>query len=404
MKEINLRKWKIVILSVVPFLAIGIIVLFISLKRSEVDYFLLHPVDVNYTILASCSVGYPKPLDMTFQHEGIVKNVLVREGDRVFKGQKLIELDNFKQRQQLAIDQASLKSIELKLKNARETILPNLRENLREAEFNLQMAKINLERYRKIESAGGIPKSELQRIENDYERALSRYNQAKTELENFEKSGQLAIFEKELEIARLRTEMSQRELEETVIKAPFDGEILKIHIQAGERTRPGSKALTLVENKRWNFILNVDQRELPFLRPGLKAYVILDAFPDRKIESEIVYICTEVRPETNTCELRIEVKEDLSFIKYGMAGKAEILAERFQQVLAFPARLIRQGMEGEFVWIWENNVAKKEKIKYERVGERLAIAKNLEPGTILLDAQSNANPRKIKPGKKAISL
>lgn len=399
-----LRRWKIVIFSVITLSAICILALFISLKRSEVDYFILRPIDIDYTILASCSVGYPKPLDMTFQQEGIVKDVLVREGDKVLKGQKLIELDNFKQRQQLAIDQASLKSIELKLKNARETILPNLRENLREAEFNLQIAKVNLDRYRKIESAGGIPRSELQRVENEYEKALSRYNQAKTEIENFEKSGQLAILEKEFEIARLRAELSQRQLEETVIKAPFDGEILKIHVQAGERTRPGSKALTVVENKRWNFILGVDQRELPFLRPGLKAYVILDAFPDRKIESEIVYICTEVSPETNTCELRIEIKEDVSFIKYGMAGKAEILAEKFNQVLAFPARLIRQGTEGEFVWIWKNNIAKKEKIKYKRVGERLAIAINLEPGTIILDAQSNANPRKVKPSKKSLSL
>lgn len=125
---------------------IVILVLFFSLRKTEVDYYVLKPVDFDYTILASCSVGYPKPLDMTFQQEGTVKEVLVKEGDAVKKGQPLIKLDDFKQKQQVAIDESSLKAIELRLKNAKEEMLPNLREKLREAEINLQQAKSTLER------------------------------------------------------------------------------------------------------------------------------------------------------------------------------------------------------------------------------------------------------------------
>ncbi len=394
---------KSLFLAAIVFVAI-ILILFLSLRKKEVDFFILKPVDFNYTILASCSVGYPKPLDMSFQQDGLIKEVYVKEGDGVKKGQKLIQLDDFKQRQQLAIEQNTLKSIELKLKNAREEILPNLKEKLREAELNWQQAKSLYDRYRQVEAAGGITKSDLDKAEKELEKAQARYNQAKTEMENFEKSGLLASLQNELEIARARVELAQRQLEETVLTAPFDGRVIGIDVQVGERVAPGRRVLTLIEDKKWNFVLNADQKELPFLKPGLKAYVVLDAFPERKIEAEIVYVCTEVNRETNTCELRIEVREDVSFIKFGMAGKAEIMAKRFEQVLAFPFRLIKKGPEGEFLWLWENGQARKQKIKYQRVGERLAIAQNLKPGQIILEASADANPKKLKPGKRALSL
>lgn len=397
------KKTKAIFLATIS-LVVLISILFIYFRKKEVAFFVLKPVDFDYTILASCSVGYPKPLDMSFQQEGVIKEVQVKEGDLVKKGQKLIQLDDFRQRQQLLIEQNALKSIELKLQNAREEILPNLKEKLKEAELNLQQAKSLLDRYRQVEAAGGVTKSDLDKAEREWEKAQARYNQAKTELDNFEKSGLLATLQNELEIARSRLELAQRNLEDTVLKAPFDGKIIRIDVQPGERVTAGRRALTIIEDKKWNFVLNADQRELPFLQPGLKAYVVLDAFPERKIESEIVYVCTEVNRETNTCELRIEVREDVSFIKFGMAGKAEILAKRFEQALAFPFRLVKKGPEGEFVWLWEEGQARKQAINYQRVGERLAIAQNLKPGQIILDAPAEANSKKIKPGKKALSL
>ncbi len=282
--------------------------------------------------------------------------------------------------------------------------MPNLKEKLKEAELNLQQAKSLLDRYRQVEAAGGVTRSDLDKAEKEFEKAQARFNQAKTELDNFEKSGLLANLQNELEIARSRIELAQRNLEETVLKAPFDGKVIGIDVQTGERVTAGKGVLTMLEDKKWNFVLNVDQKELPFLKPGLKAYVVLDAFPERKIESEIVYVCTEINRETNTCELRIEVREDVSFIKFGMAGKAEILAKKFEQALAFPFRLIKKSPEGEFVWIWEEGQARKQTIDYQRVGERLAIARNLKPDQIILDAPSDASPKKLKPGKKALSL
>lgn len=394
---------RYIFLAIIALVAI-ILTLIFSFRKKEVAFFILKPIDFDYTILASCSVGYPKPLDLSFQQEGVVKEVHVKEGDQVKKGQKLIQLDDFKPRQQLLIEQSSLKSIELKLQNAREEILPNLKEKLKEAELNLQQAKSMLDRYRQVEQAGGVTKSDLDKAEKEWEKALSRYNQAKTELDNFEKSGLFATLQNELEMARSRLELAQRYMEETVLKAPFDGQIIRIDVQPGERVTAGRRVLTIIEDKKWNFVLNADQRELPFLKPGLKAYVVLDAFPERKIESEIVYVCTEVNRETNTCELRIEVREDVSFIKFGMAGKAEILAKRFEQVLAFPFRLVKKGPEGEFVWVWEEGQARKQKIDYQRVGERIALAQNLKPGQIILDAPAEVNSKKIKPGKKTLTL
>ncbi len=382
--------------------AAAVIVLFIvnSLKKTEADAYVLKPIDLNYTILANCTVDFPLPLDMTFLREGVVRSVEVKDGDPVVKGRKIIQLDDFEARRNAAISADTLRAAELRLKNAREEILPNLQEKLKEYEVNLEQARLMLKRYTELEAAGGISKAELEKAEKEYQRALSQYNQQKLELENFSKSGRLADLESQVSIARAQLELAEKALADMSLSSPFDGTILKVHVQPGQKATPASKAVTIKESAPWQLVLNVDQKELPFLRSGLRALISLDAYPEESIEGEVSYVCAEVDKERNTCELRVEVKEEKPFIKSGMAGKAEILAETYRNVLAAPARFIKKDLAGNYVWIWTGSKAELRKAVFRPVGERWVILEGLEEGTMLLDVELSAAAAKIKPGRR----
>ncbi len=386
------------------FLVLGLAVLSFFLWKSgaktKVDYYVLRPRDLSYTILANCTVDYPKPLDMSFLQEGIIRTIEVKEGDRVAKGQKLIELDDFEARQNLVISAESLKTAQLKLKNAREEVLPNLKEKLNEYEANLERARLNLERYRKIEASGGIPRSELEKAEKEYQRALSQYNQQKLEVENFSTSGLLASLENQVSTSRAQYELAVKRVEDTRIHAPFEGSVLKIHVQPGQKVTPATKAITLLENASWQLVLNVDQKELPFLRAGLPAQVMMDAYPDKKIEATVSYVCTEVDKEKNTCELRVEIKEDIPFIKYGMAGKAEILAARFENVLALPSRFVKKDAGQNYLWLWDGRKASLVPVDIKPVGERWVLVEGVAAEKVVLDAEIRASASKLRPGKQ----
>jgi len=384
------------------FLALGL-VFFVTrnaLKKTKVDFYVLKPININYTVLASCTVDYPKPLDMTFLEEGIVKVVEVRDGDHVRKGQGLIQLDDFEAKRNLTMATDSLKASRLKLKNAREEILPNLQEKLKEYEVNLAQAEQMLQRYRNIEAAGGISKAELEKAEKEYQVALSQYNQQKLEVESFSKSGQLADLEAQVSIAQAQYELATRRLENTRITAPFDGLVLKVHVQVGQKVNPNTKAITILENASWQLVLNVDQRELPFLRAGLPAQVMLDAYPDRKIKGRVAYVCTEVDKERNTCELRVEIGDDIPIVKYGMAGKAEILAAEFKDVLALPSRFVKKKAGKNYVWLWDGNRAQLLDVKVKELGERWALVENIPAQAVILNADLDMSPAKLKPGQE----
>ena len=389
-----------VLAGAVVVLAAGVLIVFNTLKKTEVDVYVVKPIDLNYTILANCTVDFPKPLDMTFLREGIVRSIETKDGDLVAKGQVLVRLDDFEAARNLDISRDSLRAVELRLKNAREEVLPNLEERLREFEVNLEQAQIMLKRYREIEAAGGISRVELEKAEKEHQRALSQYNQQKLELENFSKSGLLADLESQLSIQRAQLELAEKNLADMTLTAPFQGTVIRVHVQTGQKATPASKAVTIMENANWQLVMNVDQKELPFLERGLSAVIVFDAYPEEKIEGEVSYICTEVDRERNTCELRVEIKEEKPFIKPGMAGKAEILAEAYTNVQAVPSRFIKTDASGNRVWLWNGQEAELRTVTARFVGERWVILEGLPDGSQLLDADLSADATRIKPGRE----
>jgi len=393
------KKQRRLIAALIAAGAVVVLVVLNALKKTEADAYVLKPMDLNYTILANCTVDFPLPLDMTFLREGIVRSVEVKDGDQAAKGQTLIGLDDFESKRNLTIAADTLRAAELRLKNARDEVLPNLGEKLKEYEVNLDQARLMVKRYTELEAAGGISKAELEKTEKEYQRALSQYNQQKLELENFSKSGRLADLESQVSIAGAQLELAQKNLADMSLSAPFAGTVIKVHVQAGQKATPASKAVTIKENAHWQFVLNVDQKELPFLRSGLRAVVVLDAYPGDKIEGEVSYVCTEVDKERNTCELRVEVKEDKPFIKSGMAGKAEILAEAYRDVLAAPSRFVKKDIAGHYVWVWSGSKAELRKAAFRPVGEQWVILEGLPEGSMLLDVDLAAAAAKVKPGR-----
>ena len=139
---------------------------------------------------------------------------------------------------------------------------------------------------------------------------------------------------------------------------------------------------------------------MPFLKEGLPALVTMDAYPDARIEGAVSYVCSEIDKEKNTCELRIMLKDAPPFIKSGMAGRAEIMAARFEKALALPARFVRK-VEGKgSVWVWDGRKAALVPVSTRPVGERWVLVEGLPEGSIVLDAEAGASAGKLKPGRE----
>ena len=388
----------------IPALLLVVFLVWSSGKKTPVDYYVLKKIDVNYTILGNCIVDYPDPLDITLSQEGSVTSVLMKEGDIVKKGQKIILLDNFTEKQNLTISYNNLIASEAKMKNAKAVTLPKLREQLNSDTVSLNEASAALDRMQVSFQSGGVSKAELESAQNNFKKAQAQYNGTKLTLDSFESSGPIAEIVSQTQILQAQHELAEKSFNEKTVVSPFDGTILSLKVQPGQKVRPGTVIVTLIEKKNWMLSLNVDQKELPFLKMGSPAEISLDAYPDRKLKAAVNYLCTEVDKQKGTCELRLEIRDPAVFIKHGMTGSVEIFAEKFSQIPAVPSRFVRKQNGGDAVCVWDGKKAILVSVTVKPIGERWKILDSVKEGSILLDATGKMLPSKLMPGKEVSSL
>jgi HlyD family secretion protein len=351
--------------------------------KTPVEKYTVKPINVDYTILSSCTVSDPKPYDIFPAIEGEVKVCFVKEGEEVKKDRVLLQLDDFKERQNLNIAMSNLEALQLKVTNASEELEPRLNEQLNQDLAALEEAKNRLERIKRLEAGGSSSKAELEKTEADAKQAQARYNQTKIQHESFKKTGSGADLKAQLKALASQVELAKKSVQDKIITAPYDGIITKIEVKTGENVRLKAPIITLIEKRNWILEANVDQKELPYLAGGLPAYFMLDAYPGEKIKAEVYFVCASIDLSKGSCNLRIEVKENRPFIKYGMTGSVEIAAKKYKDVLAVPLNFTQRSGTETYVFVEEKSGVKKLKLEYFAIGEKWLIAKNLAQGAVL---------------------
>ncbi|MBM3821129.1 MAG: efflux RND transporter periplasmic adaptor subunit, partial [Acidimicrobiia bacterium] len=158
------------------------------------------------------------------QVDGIVRQVLVRAGDRVRAGQPLVQIDPDKQ-------QATVRTSESQ-RAARES--------------DLALAKQQLARMQKLHAAGAVSRAELEQAEATHTSA-----------------------EAQLEAIQSQIRESQVELQYYRVTAPTAGMVGDLSIREGDRVTPATPITTIDEPQGLEAYLNVPLERSLDLRPGL---------------------------------------------------------------------------------------------------------------------------------------
>ena len=88
----------------------------------------------------------------------------------------------------------------------------------------------------------------------------------------------------ELEVARDR---AKRDLDFTVIRAPFPGVVANKSVQAGDYVSPGKRLMALVPVEAVFIDANFKETQIKRIRPGAVAHIAVDAYPDRDIKGTV---------------------------------------------------------------------------------------------------------------------
>jgi HlyD family secretion protein len=378
-------KNKALVIGLGVALAAFLVILFLIVKKPGDDSFQLKRTDVDYRILASFTVSFPEPYEMVAKTEGDVKRIPVAEGQQVKKGELLIQVDDFKEKQNLTIAVNNYENAKLKLKNSKEETYPRLKEQLNDDNAVLLDAKNHAERIKRLYDNGAVSKVDLENATTKYEAAQSRYNRTKLQLDSYSRSGAAAELINQLNILNAQVELAKRAVDERQFIAPYDCTIIKTDVKEGETVTVGKKAMTILEKKPWVLETNVDQKEVSFLEIGLPCSVMFDAYPAEKVKANISLVCSIIDEAKGTCNLKLQIKENRAFIKHGMTGNAEISGKRIKNVnvhvLALPSKYILREKEGNFVLVKTKRNVEKTAVEFNPIGEKWVSVRNIPEGS-----------------------
>ena len=217
---------------------------------------------------------------------GIVREVLVHEGQHVKKGDILLKLDP--QPFQLAVRgaQANLGGIA----SALDAMKLDYKRMLRDVDVKqsqVQLSQVNADRMAGLVQSGGVTRAEF-----DNARFQLGTDKQTVEALKLIAAVQLARLGGDPEVdihimsdyvqARAKLDEAQRELDHTVIYAPFDGVATMVDtVQPGMYLAAATAAFGLVSTEHVWIEANPKETDLTFVKPGDPVTVTVDTYPGR---------------------------------------------------------------------------------------------------------------------------
>ncbi|QND54180.1 HlyD family efflux transporter periplasmic adaptor subunit [Phyllobacterium sp. 628] len=274
-----------------------------------------------------------------------IAEVLVEEGDMVRKGQVLARLDTSRlapQVEQAEATVASQQAALLQLKNgSRPEEIAQSRANLVSAQADALNAKAQFERQRLLTASATASKQDL-----DTAKAAAAVADAKVDVAQSALALSVAgprIEEISQSEAQLRGSQAQlalvhQQLIDAELLAPFDGVIRSRLMEPGEMAATSKPVFSLATRGIKWVRAYVSETNLGHLRPGMRATIATDSFPDQPLDAWIGFISpvAEFTPksvETTDLrtslvyEVRIFVDDAKDVLRLGMPATVQLLPD-----------------------------------------------------------------------------
>ena len=303
-------KWKILITLLVLILAgAGIWASTVYSNRGVVTVQTARVVRQDLTSLVTAS-GEIKPknyINIGANAMGQLTQVLVKEGDRVKKGQLLARVENVQPEADVQAQQASLSSAEAD-SAAQESAVKAADENLATAQADIDRNQADLARMKSdYDRAQSLYKDKLMALQ-DYELkkatydgqvAVVRQSQAKlvqARAQREQTAAQLASAQKKIAQVRAALTRVSDVLQKYNAYSPLDGVVTNLAVREGETVVPGvqnsasSTLMTIADMSLITSEVKVDETDIVNVRLNQPAEITVDAIPNKTFKGHVIEI------------------------------------------------------------------------------------------------------------------
>lgn len=251
-----------------------------------------------------------RQVELISKVQGQIVVLSVEEGDRVHKGQVLVELDH------------------------------------REEEILVEKARVLAETAR----------LELARIQNMGERGLA----TDRELEEAKQAADVNAYEYEL--ARVR-------LEEMFVRAPFDGQVTVRHVELGQTVSVGQTLIAVADVSPLEVKLYLPEKVVTRLQVGQPVEIRRDVDESVVLTGVVHRIAPVVDAATSTVKVTLRVADSEAATRVGSFVRARITTDVHEQTVSVPKRCLVAEAGASFVFVAEADSVRKAEVETGYTGD-----------------------------------
>lgn len=321
---------------------------------------------------------------------GKVVEVLVEEGMQVEQGQLLARLDD-------ALLQANLELAQARWLEARS--------NLAEVEVALVEAQTNLRRIQNLQLSQMASEQAL-------DEAQARVGTLKA---------RLASLQQGVEVAASNVVVQQQQLDDTQIRAPFDGIVIDKAAQPGEMISPISAGggftrtgiCTIVDMDSLEIEVDVSESYINRVQAGQAVEAVLNSYADWRIPAEVITIIPAADRNRATVRVRIRLLEQDQRILPDMGVKVSFLSAEDQtqgddEALVgvwIPATALWQEQGHGFVYVYANEKTQKRRVSIGvEQADRVQISAGLRAGEQVITGLDQALVDRLNEDQPALEI
>ncbi len=263
------------------------------------DAALLAPTDVASAARLDLAAGVPVSgtlsaaweAQITSPFDDVVEEVLVREGQRVSKGQVLARF-----RPDMVTTAAASAAAQLK------------------------SASADYERQKNLLAEGAVSQRDLEASEANWRAAQAQDASA------------------------------AKQLADATVRAPESGAVTTRSVQSGSRVGAGDPMFVVANTRELEFEASVPSEFVRLVRPGAAVRLDVSGFASGAIRGRVARVNAQADPATRQVKVYVNVSNHDGMLVGGLFASGSVVTREARKVLAVPSTAVRHEGDASFVW------------------------------------------------------
>lgn len=244
-------------------------------------------------VTASGEVKPTTYTNITAQGFGRITDILVKEGDHIQKGERLLLQENVQANADVQAQDAAINSNESGVQAAGASFKA-AQADLVQQEANLEKAKLDYERGQGLFKDGLIPKQDYDQRKTAYDAAAAAAESSRARVQA--QKAQLDQMKSQLDQSKAVLVRTKDVLQKTTYVSPINGIVSYLPVRLGEYVVPGiqnangSFLMTLSDMSIVTSEVKVDETDIVNVHIGQDADVTIDAIPGKVFKGKVTEI------------------------------------------------------------------------------------------------------------------